>query len=60
MFPPKDTIVKHLNTKKEELSQRVDLHFTEQSNGIVMASVNIKKYLEYLLETPGAGCTKGE
>ncbi|KXJ19884.1 hypothetical protein AC249_AIPGENE25278 [Exaiptasia diaphana] len=53
IFPPKDTIVQCLNSKKQELSQQVNLQFHEQNNEIVVASINVKQYLEYLLTRPG-------
>lgn len=53
IFPPKDAIVKCLNKTKEELGQQVGLELEEKSNGIVVATVNVQKYLEFLLSMPG-------
>lgn len=53
IFPPKDNIVRCLNAKKEKLSEQVGLKFEEKSNGIVVATVNVQKYLEFLLSRPG-------
>lgn len=53
IFPPKDDVVKCLRAKKEELADQVGLNFEEKSNGIVVATVNVAKYLEYLLSRPG-------
>lgn len=53
IFPPKDIIVKQLNATKEELSKQVELQLAEQHGGIVVASIDVKKYLEYLLDRSG-------
>lgn len=53
IFPPKDDVVKCLKAKKEELANQVGLAFEEKSNGIVVATINVAKYLEYLLTRPG-------
>ena len=51
IIPPKALVVGHLKKKKQELSDKIGLKF-EVHNEVVVATVDVKKYLEYLLTRP--------
>ena len=51
VIPPKALIVESLKKKKLELTQLIGLEF-EVHDEIVVAKVNVTKYLEYLLSRP--------
>jgi hypothetical protein len=51
VIPPKDLIVENLKKKKKELTELIGLHF-EVHDDVVVAKVNVSKYLEYLLSRP--------
>ena len=51
VIPPKALIVESLKKKKQELTQLIGLEF-EVFDELVVAKVNVAKYLEYLLSRP--------
>ena len=51
VIPPKALIVESLQKKKQELTQLIGLKF-EVHDELVVAKVNVAKYLEYLLSRP--------
>ena len=51
VIPPKALIVQHLKKKKQELTELIGLNF-EVHDDVVVAKVNVAKYLEYLLSRP--------
>lgn len=51
IIPPKAQVVENLKKKKQELTELIGLHF-EVHGDVVVAKVNVAKYLEYLLSRP--------
>ena len=51
IIPPKALVVENLKKKKQELTQLIGLEF-EVHGDVVIAKVNVAKYLEYLLSRP--------
>lgn len=51
VIPPKDLVVENLKKKKKELTELIGLQF-EVHDDVVVAKVNVSKYLEYLLSRP--------
>ena len=51
VIPPKYLIVENLKKKKNELTKLIGLQF-EVHDDVVVAKVNVSKYLEYLLSRP--------
>lgn len=51
VIPTKALIVQNLKKKKQELTEMMGLHF-EVHDDVVVAKVNVAKYLEYLLSRP--------
>ena len=51
VIPPKDLVVENLKKKKKELTELIGLQF-EVHGAVVVAKVNVSKYLEYLLSRP--------
>ena len=51
IIPPKALVVANLKKKKQELTQLIGLEFKVHGD-VVIAKVNVAKYLEYLLSSP--------
>lgn len=51
IIPPKALVVENLKKKKQELTKLIGLEF-EVHGEVVIAKVNVAKYLEYLLSRP--------
>ena len=51
IIPPKVLVVENLKKKKQELTQLIGLEFKVHGD-VVVAKVNVAKYLEYLLSRP--------
>lgn len=51
IIPPKAVIVNKLKQKKQELTELIGLHF-EVHEDLVVAKINVSKYLEYLMSRP--------
>ena len=57
IIPPKALVVENLKKKKQELTQLIGLEF-EVHGDVVVAKVNVAKYLEYLLSRPAVQIEK--
>ena len=57
IIPPKALVVENLKKEKQELTQLIGLEF-EVYGDVVIAKVNVAKYLEYLLSRPAVQLEK--
>ena len=51
IIPPQKVILSQVHSRREEMLQAAGVHFNE-TDSLVYATVNIQKYLEYLLSQP--------